>query len=413
MTDGKGVVSSFRCIDDGGYVHPRSSPARNITNSDPSIWLDYSSTSCVFKNICLRTDDKGQFFPEKDGKYIVTMEYFLGKETHLPFSEKFQPSRLKWDASISSFDIQGVSGALHSSEIDIHHRAGLISDWCTYNLGHLLLDFMLPHYLLNLKLGNGEDYSFQLISTNPINPTSLEPGFGRGLCRYPMVSLPDIAQKKSNHSYHVCFREINIGLPSGIHTRLGGDVVYRYQQFLLKNMLFPLRVVRSGNLIVMGSKSTVNQHVGGRHYINSEEIKMKFGSKYSNFRLEEFVGLTPHEQIDLMQKASIFITPGGGGSFIGLFLPINSILISLDIYDYRTNESKPFASETDFWNGCTWMKVWRYIVTPDEYYCTQGLSYCQSQYHLGVYNLNLERLSNMIDLALEELARDIVVGKGW
>lgn len=402
-------ISSFRCVDDGGYIHPSLLKlTKNI-----SLWENYSKTGCVFYNVCLKTVENNQFFPLRDGKNIVTMQYFLGNQTELPFPKKFQPARIKWDSSPVHFDFQGVSRTLLESQIDITHRVGLISDWCTFNLGHLLVDFMLAHYILNLRLGNGEDYEFQLISTNPIHPNSLEPTFGPGLAKYPMDSLDNISKKKSIQSHHVCFREINIGLSTYLHVPMPGDVVYRFQQYYLKNMGFSLRNIRKGNLIVMSTKSKVNQHVGGRHYINPDVIKEKYSSKYSNFRFEEFVGLTVQQQIELMQQTSIFITPGGGASFIGLFLPINAIMIVLDIFDYRTNQSIPFASETEFWNGCTWIKVWRHVVTPEEYYCLQGLSYCQNKYYEGIYNLNLDRLSILIDLALKEISEKKNVNNGW
>jgi hypothetical protein len=109
----------------------------------------------------------------------------------------------------------------------------------------------------------------------------------------------------------------------------------------------------------------------------------------------------------------VLVTPGGGLSFIGLFLPIGSVIITLDIYGYSAKNSQPFATENHFWNNCPWLKVWRYTVTPEEYYCREGEEFCREKYYLGNYELNLTRLSDLITLALQESTKNGKNGQYW
>ena len=392
------IISTHRCVGDYGYVHP--SFHRNHPNVD--VWKDYSQVSCSLQNVCIRADQTGNFFPDE----VVTLLYYLGDDRNSPFPPNFRTGRLKFDASNAHVHIRTVNKYFPQIEPDVKILSGLFSDWCTYNLGHYLLEAIFPHYVMNLKFGFGERYDFQLVSTNPVHPKSMDFSFGESFSKHRITSLQTLAKQKNVSNHTLCFANLNIGMIVSLRTQMYADTTFSYQQYLLKNMGYPLKKKSAGNRVVMGSKGGinpgVNEHVGGRHFYNPQEMNKTLNDRFSNFRLEEFATLPAREQIELMQDTAVFVTPGGGISFIGMFLPIGSVIITLDYYDYGLNISQPFATENHFWNNCNWIKVWRYPVTPEEYYCQDGVDFCRQKYHLGNYKLDLDRLSHIIDLALVE-----------
>jgi hypothetical protein len=162
------IRSSHHCVGNYGYLHPK------FLAPNSSVWEDSSLTSCSFRNVCIQKDDQGEFFPQE----VVTLLYYLGDEKESPFPPHFQMGRLKWDASNAHADVRTVETWFPQSHPDVKLLSGLISDWCSFNLGHYLLEHLLPHYLMNRRFGYGEPRDFQLVSTNPIHWTLL---LGRAL----------------------------------------------------------------------------------------------------------------------------------------------------------------------------------------------------------------------------------------
>jgi hypothetical protein len=391
------LKSSHRCVGD----HGRMPPQFDLPNV--SLWEDYSLTSCSFHNVCIQTDEQGEFFPQQ----VATILYYVGDQGESPFPDHFQMGRLKWDASNAHATVQTVPSEFPQKEPNVKIMSGLISEWCSSNLGHYLLEHLLPHYLMNRRFGYGEPRDFQLVSTNPVSPNSLDPSFGVAFSSHRMVPLQTLS--RNDHRGRVCFDTLNVGMTTRLRTPIYGDTIFQYQQFLLKGFGLPLKKRSSGNLVVMGVKAGkpgVKEHVGGRHYYDATSNKEYLSKRLQNFRMEPFFELSALEQVKLMQETAVFVTPGGGLSFIGMFLPIGSVIITLDIYDYGAKKSQPFATENHFWNNCAWLKVWRYPVTPEEYYCQEGEEFCRKYYYLGNYDLNMTRLSQFIELALKESSSD-------
>ena len=167
--------------------------------------------------MCLKADDKVDFFPKVGNRRRATLIYFSNNSVILPFSDSYKLGRLKFDGEDVGVNIHEVHASLPPALISLKHRVGLMTDWCTFNLGHLLVDVMFSQYMLNLRLGYGQLYDFQLVSTSAIDPTSLEPSFGHGLCKHPMITLNDLfiskngsipsqAHKRRNL---VCFKKLS------------------------------------------------------------------------------------------------------------------------------------------------------------------------------------------------------------
>jgi hypothetical protein len=83
-----------------------------------------------------------------------------------------------------------------------------------------------------------------------------------------MTSLQSIAKKKEGNRNIVCF---DVGMTSSLRTPSHNDMIFQYQQFLLRGFGLPLNTRASGDLVVMGSKSAKPgaEHVGGRHDYHS------------------------------------------------------------------------------------------------------------------------------------------------
>ncbi len=135
----------------------------------------------------------------------------------------------------------------------------------------------------------------------------------------------------------------------------------------------------------------------GRGVRNSKEIenamRKEFGDK---FVFTTFTKLSAKEQIQLIQNATVFITPPGGGSFIGMFMEHRAVMLTFNVIDERLgNSSVPFIGEHYLWDSLSNVDFCRYEVTPEEFYFdrhdTPKWAY-HGVWHNGDYSIDKEKI---------------------
>lgn len=415
------LYSSHHCIGDHGAAHMPFGPGY--------VEGDLKGRICRFTNVCLRMNQtSGDFYTENDGIGLSTLMYFRDPRipvtadkyagwdgyTHSNFPEDFgvvvsEPC----DKSCSRAMLKDTrEGSIPKGTSIISHRTGLMKDWCTFSLGHLLVDFMLPLFANQMAFEVTPTYDFQMISTSDRAPvsrrgSSLEPIFRTGYSKYNMQSAKELYQEgvKKGHTKNglICFRELFAGnWHTHPYSQKNTIVGIQFRNFMLRNWGLDPNYVPKKHLIIMLKKEIA--HSEGRAYRNTDEIVSKMEQAFGKdtFRMEAFKGMTAKEQAALAQHATVFIGPGSGGSFSAIFMSNNTLRLELSIR--QDGKEHTFGLESMFYGQLSYIDNWRYPVTEKEFYydrpapLERGMEFFYSD-----FTIDAEKLVYFTKLAMQHV----------
>jgi hypothetical protein len=394
------------------------------------------SRVCRFENVCLQqtAPDGSEFSTPNGHKNFVSSKliYFRGPNHHMPigvfdhaeyyrFPENDFQIIVSWGNCVppdcSFVNITDVDGYIPVKSSYVEHRVGLMVDWSTTNLGHLLVDFMMALFGTQLSLDMEPTYDFQMVSTwNLHGGVSLEPKFGPAYSRHRMRSLSDMykygTQNGSNPNGLVCFKELVAGNLDFLTTsKRYSFTAPPFRKWMLRNIGLPSTFVPRQHLIVLMGKHV--EGTKGRGIRNLQEVNESFSTEFGHrFIMPDFATMSARDQMHVMQRATVFIAPGSGGSFIGLFLSRGAVFLQFDVFNNETKRSIPFGLEVNVWTQLGYITYWRYLVDSSEFYFDRDVA--NQTYDAGLpwtftgdYTLNVSRLMGFVYLALDKAAERI------
>ena len=422
------LYSSHRCVGDG----------TNITEIEKRV--------CIFKNVCLKTAPKsnkksfvnlvGAPHPQEENN--PTYKYFKDDILWPPakliyFRDPSAPVR-----PIGTFDNDGKMlynfppndgfrivaskkctypyctfaaveeefGSLPSKSTLISHRIGLAGIMCIYNLGHLIFDSMFPLYYAQLRLCLHHIYDFQLASiascgedVNCAEGTSLEPKFGPMFSKHRLTTAMELykagVKRKNADNGYLCFRELIVGNKEGLSVTGQYDfTLSHFRSFVLHNMKLDPLFVPTKPLILLFYKAVSSSDLG-RGLLNIDEVNRTMTAKFGDtFQITKFKGMSAVEQMELLQRTTVFITPGSGGTYLSFVMAKGTVRIQFDLLNEKQT-SEPFDY---FLFTHLPITPWRYQVDSSEYRVEKG-----SHWYAGVYVLNCTKLIEMTERALREV----------
>ena len=124
--------------------------------------------------------------------------------------------------------------------------------------------------------------------------------------------------------------------------------------------------------------------------------------------------MTAVEQIQLMQDATVFVGPPGGGSFIGMFLEHRAVMLMFDVF--VENQSTPFSypvytNEHVLFDSMSNLDFRRYEVTSEEFFLDRVVKPFQNTYHSTVYfadyTIDIKKLIQATHEAVEIAQRNM------
>ena len=90
----------------------------------------------------------------------------------------------------------------------VEHEIELMSSYCPFAIGHLLIERMASSFSKRLLLGLKSNYFFQMVSLTGLGQTNLEEKFGPAFNHYRTITA-DTLQK--NKSRLLCFEKVFAG----------------------------------------------------------------------------------------------------------------------------------------------------------------------------------------------------------
>jgi hypothetical protein len=423
VQDHEKLYSSHHCIGDHGAAHMPFSGG-NLAQGD------INGRICRFTNVCLRKfEDSGDFYREndpgqamlmyfRDPRIPLTADEYAGWDgytySHFPADFGVIVSEPCEGPTCSRVSLKDIEGPIPKGTSIISHRTGLMKDWCTYSLGHLLIDFMLPLYANQMSFYLTPTYDFQMISIREREAVgsrgaSLEPKFRSGYSKYNMQSAKELYEEgvENGHTNNslICFREMVAGnWHSHPYSHKNTVMGIHFRNFMLTNWGLNPNYVPKKHLILMLQKDI--EHSEGRAYRNTDEIITKMEQAFGKeiFRMESFKGLDAKGQAALAQKATVFIGPGSGGSFAAVFMANSTVRLELSVR--QNGKEYTFGYESIFYGQLSYLHNWRYPVTEKEFYYDRPQNISHGwEFFRSDYTIDTNKLIYFTKLAMEHVEK--------
>jgi len=308
--------------------------------------------------------------------------------------------------------VEEEQGSMPQESTFILHTVGFAGIMCIYNLGHLLFDTMFPLFLAQLRLGIRPKFDFQLMSiascgqdVNCAEGTSLEPKFGPIFSKHRLTTAIESYKEGLKTATHdadngyLCFKEVIVGNNEFLGDMGRNDVtLHHFRNFIFHNLKIDPTWVPKTPLILLFYKE-VSKNDLGRGLLNIKEVeiamKLKFGDSFQKTTFKE---LSAYDQLKLLQRTTVFITPGSGGAYLSFIMSRGTVHIQFDVLDDNLNSN---GYDLFLFTQLNQILLWRYSVDASEYRIPPNhASYA------GEYVLNTTRLVEMTEMALRELQQN-------
>ncbi|CEO99574.1 unnamed protein product (mitochondrion) [Plasmodiophora brassicae] len=307
---------------------------------------------------------------------------------------------------------------------DVGVVEGAVPDWASFhprhvvlqqfthanNFGHRIGDVYMTAFMMQMAVGRDPSADIQLLSafgdhrTNkPLSERDAE--FARLVTNHAPSSLQALAGAADRNV--ICFSELITGKVGFhiLHSPMLSMVIADWVEFSLRNVgLWPYPPLRTHLIIV-------NHKVGGqaRAFLNAQDAFDAIRSRYLgkggvDVRIVDFSTMTMREQISLVMQCTLFVTPPGGASYIGMYMPPGAALLMFDVLDANLSppRSHRHAQDGNMWSQHPWIHDFYYTVTRDEVVEAPGV-HCLNALDGGSrsdYKIDTTRLVQAVDKAL-------------
>ncbi len=327
--------SSLWCHGDNGVsaaVHQRTCLLQNICyvrDSSTSRWVFYYNSSSPTFN----------FFEGRKRSVLPVGHVLVNLQAYQEGLERY------WVPDLSNDTVP--NDLFHLTEVNM-----LFHMFWPENFGHMLVDdVMAAYWALSMFSINTQDV--QLIGSIMCDGIFIGSDLARcerfyaqvlpSFSRHPLVSLPALVGNKST----MCFKRLVVGI--GMRTMRDHNPALR-QQFreqVLVNLGRNPYSAPPKDLIVFLLKK------GRRAPLNTEEAFNHIRTSFPEVTCElvNVTDMTFREQVFLMLRTTVLITPCGGMSLIALFLNPGAVSIFIDFYN-------PSLNATDSMEGWAHQEAW-------------------------------------------------------
>jgi hypothetical protein len=389
--------------------------------------------SCLFRNVCI---DKSQFGHGDINKTAdvhqirsysnpLNISFFLNPESTESILESDNllvgncrgmqkattHTRTKVDHCLYAKPIATQKRPLAQDTYHYHNPVVLTAypQLACENFGHALYDTIIGMYssgcMFDLDIND-----LQLLSVN-----ALGEGCKLGHKMAELISDHPFHALDTHEENHICFDSLL--LPSSL------DMVNFNDHFALQTIIkgFRAHVITkffgaeatlepiAQHSIVMSYKSPSSHAVNGRILMNIAKVNETFVERFGSrdFRVIQFQDYSMRDQLDIIRKTTVFISPNGGASMIGFFLPKNAVFVEIDVYHHVFGYSLPYGGrDMNIFGSIPFLKIVRYHVTPLEFLKPIGRKIHKNDWvHHGNYQLNSSALLQFVELQNDRIVK--------
>ncbi|CAF1204837.1 unnamed protein product [Didymodactylos carnosus] len=290
-----------------------------------------------------------------------------------------------------------------------------------FNLGHLLWEDIASIYSSMIRLNV---YTKNVIVMNVNNRESKKRTiysifFSQILPSFVKKYVTFSDYMKQFHEEFICFKNLlaggNIALFNSDKGILGQEkIYYDFRTIILKHHGVDLKRPPTRHLILLVNKSHSewgerNGIATRRSIYNLNEIKSYLQKTYKNIEIKvvKLHRLSFPEQIKLMYKTTIIITPCGGISATIPFLPRGAHAIIMDFYNTKKhrgwNPGESGSMEGYVWNYFPHFKKLYYQVRDESDYIMDLPNTTNTRDYASII-VNMSRLKMLVDTAIENSA---------
>lgn len=257
---------------------------------------------------------------------------------------------------------------------DVAHRAILFQPFCETNPGHFM-DLLHTVYSLPFILGFKHSTNIRVLDLVNSSPAAKH---RKELLSCISSHEPIFLSKSGN----ICFRNLFVGassLSTLEATELSSRTAEDMKELLVSNILTENKVntpIQHKIIILQKNKKPFHVFENGtsegstndfNHVINNDEMVNFINATFYDFA--EVITIIPDyyswkELIQIVQSATILITPPGGGSFAGTFLKKGSGLIVLDknFGHHSMRDVATVGSDDNWWTHLHYVHLFHYPV---------------------------------------------------
>jgi len=310
---------------------------------------------------------------------------------------------------------------------DFHEMNGtslLFTEHAASNFGHFLLDNLYAAFAILTNLGIHDAFDTQLLLRSFSNRERqrLDENWSPLFLSKPIIMDDILKNLRSKGVKYIRFHALAIGGPYGlsagvhsVHSRLikapsvmdynkkssykfatgknfnRGDQIHKLREVTMSNLDIDPNFVPRTHLIVILDKK------GKRAIKNVSSLYLHLKKKFPllKVKLVDPSKIELRDQIILMSKATVLITPRGGISFIGMYQSPGAFSICLESPDpaWRITENEYF------WQNLNYLKQIMYPVSPIDLDCSTKLSIDNCD-----INVDPVKMSSYVEQALFEMS---------
>lgn len=343
------TTSAHFCLGEGGatgYFRPEG--------DDP----DWIVRRCVFKNICI---DAAQmkiryFLPSEIGKGVgMDLDHPLRVLQRRNASAPFLMLRSIDRAEAHKLSLELVDGTFDPNSAPRHEIAVYYQPlWLGHNVGHVLLDDAFPMFEMLSNFGLLDPDRTTVFGKHRFNCTETP-----DLCRKFVAPFwRPITAKPIRYLESGCFKTVlaGSGNATAVHPFGGGSANGR--AYLMDK--FVESIMRHAGLVLPSPPPDPNRPLvllvakqGKRNFSNIDDVHRHLVARgFPTYVGKPEVKITRDlhllsiaEQFRLLQRTSVLVTPCGGVSMVGHFLPRNAHIVVPDHLEADPNGIRQYVSQ--------------------------------------------------------------------
>eukprot|EP00243_Klebsormidium_subtile_P001266 TRINITY_DN12174_c0_g2_i1.p1 TRINITY_DN12174_c0_g2~~TRINITY_DN12174_c0_g2_i1.p1 ORF type:complete len:501 (+),score=43.89 TRINITY_DN12174_c0_g2_i1:1026-2528(+) len=418
LPDGRPKYSTHRCV---GY-HERP---------------EWVYRKCSFQNVCYNFKSRGvryfvnpafrwpQIFPVDQPPQTSFFSPYVAFKTNAMSNEGINPEADVW-AENNTFPepfwnisyVPGISAIYHPVTENFNMGHYLLDD--VYSIFDLLQVFDLLHSPKPVQIISNLPCSAVADAATRHTCQKFSDSFWRGISDQKVLGFPEINDKYGGQGDVVCFEQLligtgNSGIIAGKHSQTvrysRAASLWEFRNSLLRGLNFdPLRVPTE-HLVLIFRKS------GRRGLHNVDEIlaAIRKERRYEGVSvrvLENVDDMPIRDQLELVTRSTVVVSPPGGASSLFFFLPRGAHLIVADYWYLKaTSPSRSIGMtqhmDDSLWDFISHVKTQYYDVRKGEVFVPPGLDPTDNRVLRDDCEVivNLDRLFLLIDAALFDMSQ--------
>ncbi|CAF1225483.1 unnamed protein product [Didymodactylos carnosus] len=288
-----------------------------------------------------------------------------------------------------------------------------------YNIGHMIWeDFFMIYYAMERMQEFDDSIVIMHADKIPSHPLfkKLQKEILSALTPHPIVEQKTYLS--SFKTRYVCFNRFIIGgsillyqpRNTVIHHRDVESLLFNWRTMIIHHFKLDPKYIPTKHRITISNKTdSAWTRVARRNIANLNDIVKFVKQTYPTIEVNVVVWqkLSFREQVDIMLKTTIFITPSGGVSMMAPFLPIGAHIITPDFLSDRDmpgfKKGESVALEGNFW--AYWPHVhkdyYQIFSRKEQVWDFANAAYSRDE---ASVIMNTTRLGMLIDKALEDMS---------